>query len=169
MSQNLFLIGHRLGLPSLFIIKRRKMSIFNQKPKEESIEARQQKHQEQEGENLEKLLGEKAATEKMEEFEIRQEQITKTGPSQQTKDLKKNSNQVLIDLKLDEKLKYAKSEPEPISETSEVPKKDMGWVKKVEEVIKKDKDKPYEEEEDAEVLQQDYLKKSFKEKVKIDE
>jgi len=98
-----------------------------------------------------------------------QEQVNINAPAQQANDTKQGTSQTLKDLKIDEKLEMAKPGPEPLVETDQVPTKDKGWVEKVEEVIKKDKDKPYQEEEDAEVLQQEYLKKSFKEDVRIDE
>ena len=43
------------------------------------------------------------------------------------------------------------------------------WVKKAEEIIKKDKDKPYFEEEDHEDLQIDYLKKRFGKEIRKSE
>jgi len=144
---------------------RREMDIFHQKSKEETIEASQAKHQEKEKEKPEQQWEEKRAAEKIVEFETMQEQVSKTGPSQPISDPSK----VLKDLSSDTNLQPKKAEPEPLAETTDVPKKDLDWVEKVEEVIKKDKDKPYQEEEDAETLQQDYLKNSFKEDVKIDE
>jgi hypothetical protein len=169
MSLNLFLTGRQLAHQLLFIIERSEMSIFNQKPKEESIEARQTKHPTKGKEGPEQQWAEERATEKVAEFETLQEQVNINAPAQQANDTKQGTSQTLKDLKIDEKLEMAKPGPEPLVETDQVPTKDKGWVEKVEEVIKKDKDKPYQEEEDAEVLQQEYLKKSFKEDVRIDE
>lgn len=52
----------------------------------------------------------------------------------------------------------------PVSEDQEaedVSELDKSWVQAVEKTIEKDKDKPYEEEEDSEQLQTKYLKKRF--------
>ena len=46
---------------------------------------------------------------------------------------------------------------QPVIETNEVPAKDVPWVKKVEEIIEKDKDDPYREQEDEEEISQKYL------------
>ena len=46
--------------------------------------------------------------------------------------------------------------------------KDLPWVKKAEKIIDRDKDKPYQEEEDSERLQQEYLAKNYGVKVDID-
>lgn len=44
---------------------------------------------------------------------------------------------------------------------SDVPALDENWVEAVDTVIENDKDKPYEEDEDSEKLQVDYLAKRF--------
>jgi len=46
--------------------------------------------------------------------------------------------------------------------------KDLPWVKKAEKIIDQDKDKPYQEEEDSERLQQEYLAKNYGVNVDID-
>jgi len=46
--------------------------------------------------------------------------------------------------------------------------KDLPWVKKAEKIIEADKDKPYQEEEDSEELQQEYLAKNYGVNVEID-
>lgn len=45
---------------------------------------------------------------------------------------------------------------------------DKQWVAAVDTVIEKDKDKPFEEEEDSEKLQVDYLKKRFGKEIQKD-
>lgn len=57
----------------------------------------------------------------------------------------------------------------PVTEDDEaasgVEEMDKSWVKTVDTVIENDKDKPYEEEEDSEKLQIDYLSKRFGKKI----
>ena len=57
------------------------------------------------------------------------------------------------------------SPDEEEKEAGDVPEMDKSWVSAVDTVIEKDKDKPYEEEEDSEKLQVDYLQKRFGKKV----
>lgn len=53
-------------------------------------------------------------------------------------------------------------------EDDAIANKDLPWVKKAEKIIDQDKDKPYQEEEDSEKLQQEYLAKNYGVKVDID-
>lgn len=59
--------------------------------------------------------------------------------------------------------------PSPLTEDDEaasgIEEMDKSWVKTVDTVIENDKDKPYEEEEDSEKLQVDYLSKRFGKKI----
>lgn len=50
-------------------------------------------------------------------------------------------------------------------DASEVSENDKTWVNAVETTIENDKDKPYEEEEDSEKLQINYLNKRFGKKI----
>jgi len=63
--------------------------------------------------------------------------------------------------------------PEPAQsgadEDNVIATKDLPWVKKAEKIIDQDKDKPYQEEEDSEKLQQEYLAKNYGVKVDIDD
>jgi hypothetical protein len=61
--------------------------------------------------------------------------------------------------------------PNPVSEeedASDVKDIDKAWVNAAHGIIEKDKDKPYEEEEDSENLQIQYLDKRFGKKVQKD-
>lgn len=69
---------------------------------------------------------------------------------------------------LDEPVKTTPAQV-PVSEDDEaaagVSEMDKAWVQAVDSVVENDKDKPYEEEEDSEKLQIDYLAKRFSKKI----
>ncbi|KKQ95431.1 MAG: hypothetical protein UT66_C0001G0016 [candidate division CPR2 bacterium GW2011_GWC1_39_9] len=54
------------------------------------------------------------------------------------------------------------------SEASHIEEIEKPWIEKVEQIIKKDKNDPYQEEEDHEELQMSYLEKRFGKKIQKD-
>lgn len=109
------------------------------------------------------------AAQKLSEFEAMQEQISKVAPSQPQTAV---SNVPGTPMKNDDNQKAANEAAQAETqqpESDEVSVKDLSWVQKAEDVIEKDKDKPYQEEEDAEKLRQEYLDKRFNFEVDTEE
>jgi hypothetical protein len=111
------------------------------------------------------------AEEKLADYEATQEQVDKNASAQVASDQQQASS-LRQDIQLapgSASTDEDEQTEEPLTETGQVPQKDLSWVKRAEEIIKEDKDKPYKEEEDEEKLQKEYLDKRFNLDVDIDD
>jgi hypothetical protein len=107
------------------------------------------------------------AAERLANFEAIQEQVNKNAPQ----DPAAQPIQKPIILTDDQKkaLEQSAQEETKTTETDQVPASDMSWVDRAEDIIEKDKEKPFQEEEDAEKLQKEYLSKRFDLGVDVEE
>ncbi len=108
------------------------------------------------------------AAERLAAFEIMQEGINKNAPVQDPQSQTSQAQAVLSDDQQKATAEAAKQETSA-PETDDIPDKDKAWVDRIEDIIEKDKDKPYQEEIDAEKLHQEYLKKRFNLEVDAEE
>lgn len=58
---------------------------------------------------------------------------------------------------------------QPVVENNEVSAQDLPWVEKVEEIIEKDKEVPYREQQDEEIISKDYLDHNLGIDVKLED
>jgi hypothetical protein len=118
---------------------------------EETKEREEQKKEKQEAE------------EKLAEYKTTQEQVSKNAPAQVASDQQQVSS-LRQDIQLTQgstSIDEDEQAEEPLTETGEVPRKDLPYVKRAEKIIREDRKDPYKEEKDEEKLQKEYMDKEL--------